>query len=128
MENLSKITLIGLFFGTIGTTLGGIIGITFNKTSNKILSFVLSLAAGLMTSIICFDLIPNSLEIGSLYITFIGVILGVITMIYCDYIVEKKMSVKKLSTMNNLLKTGIIVSIGLAIHNIPEGIAIRKRI
>ena len=25
---------------------------------------------------------------------------------------------------NNLLKTGIIVSIGLAIHNFPEGLAI----
>ena len=66
MENLIKTTLLGLFFGTFGTTLGGIIGVTFKNTSNKFLSFILSLASGLMTSIICFDLIPEALEISNL--------------------------------------------------------------
>ena len=44
----------------------------------------------------------------------------------CDILVDKKFNIKKLDNniSNNLLKTGIIVSIGLAIHNIPEGLAI----
>ena len=33
LENLIKTTLLGLFFGTFGTTLGGIIGVTFKNTS-----------------------------------------------------------------------------------------------
>ncbi len=45
MEYLLKTTLIGLFFGTFGTTIGGIIGVTFKNTSNKFLSFILSLAS-----------------------------------------------------------------------------------
>lgn len=45
MGYLLKTTLIGLFFGTFGTTLGGILGITFKNTSNKFLSFILSLAS-----------------------------------------------------------------------------------
>ena len=47
-------------------------------------------------------------------------------MIFCDILVEKKFSVnsKTKGMENNLLKTGIIVSIGLAIHNFPEGLAI----
>lgn len=45
MGYLIKTTLIGLFFGTFGTTLGGIIGVTFKNTSNKFLGFVLSLAS-----------------------------------------------------------------------------------
>ena len=44
METIIKTTLIGLFFGTFGTTLGGIIGVKLKRTSNKFLSFILSFA------------------------------------------------------------------------------------
>ena len=58
----------------------------------------------------------------------IGILAGVIMMIFCDIIVAKKFpssnKIEKNNTKNNLLKTGIIVSIGLAIHNFPEGLAI----
>lgn len=47
-------------------------------------------------------------------------------MITCDIIVQKKFTNKesKAKSTNSLLKTGIIVSIGLALHNFPEGLAI----
>lgn len=126
MNDLLKTTLLGLFFGTFGTTIGGIIGVTFKNTSNKFLSFILSFASGLMMSIICFDLIPEALGISNLGIIFMGLILGIIAMIGCDIIVQKKFSSQKrfVGDKNTLLKTGIIVSIGLAIHNFPEGLAI----
>ena len=115
MENIINTTILGLFFGTIGTTVGGIIGCTIKNTSNKFLSFILSFAAGLMMSVICFDLIPEALEISNITQTIIGIILGIIAMIFCEI---------DTNIASNLLKTGIIVSIGLAIHNIPEGLAI----
>ena len=120
MIYLLKTTLIGLFFGIFGTTLGGIIGITLKKNSNKFLSFILQLAAGLMTSIICFDLIPEALGISGIVNTIVGVIVGIIIMIICDNYVNKKHRTKK----NSLLNTGIIVGVGLALHNFPEGLAI----
>ena len=121
---LFKTTLIGLFFGTFGTTLGGIIGLCLKNTTNKFLSFILSFASGLMLSIVCFDLIPESMELTSILNTIVGVILGVICMMICDILVNKKFSINNSNTKNNLLKTGIIVSIGLALHNFPEGLAI----
>lgn len=125
MENLLKTTLVGLFFGTFGTTIGGIIGILFKKPSNKILSFVLSFASGLMLAIICFDLIPEAMEITNVINVLIGTVFGIVIMILCDILVQRKFNEnnKKIKT-NSLLKTGIIVSIGLAIHNFPEGLAI----
>jgi len=45
MNYLLKTTLIGLFFGTFGTTIGGIIGVTWKRNSNRFLSFILQLAA-----------------------------------------------------------------------------------
>ena len=126
MFEVLKTTLIGLFFGTFGTTLGGIIGICFKRTSNKFLSFILAFASGLMLSIICFDLIPEAMEISNIVNVLLGIVLGIIVMIVCDILVQKKFNTKNinLNNSNSLLKTGIIVSIGLALHNFPEGLAI----
>ena len=124
MSYLFRTTLIGLFFGTFGTTLGGIIGVCLKTTSNKFLSIILSFASGLMLSIVCFDLIPESMELTSILNTVSGVILGVICMMICDVLVNIKFSINGSNAKSNLLKTGIIVSIGLALHNFPEGLAI----
>lgn len=125
MNSILKTTLLGLFFGTFGTTIGGVIGVTFKHTSNKFLSFILEFAAGLMISIVCFDLIPEAMEISNIVITYIGIFLGVGCMIICDNIIKNKCNSKKsMKNSNSLLKTGIIVGIGLALHNFPEGLAI----
>ncbi len=126
MNEILKTTILGLFFGTFGTTLGGIIGVIIKKNSNKFLSFILAFASGLMMSIICFDLIPEALGISSIINVIIGIIIGIIVMIFCDIVVQKKFNTNKRfeKNENTLLKTGIIVSIGLAIHNFPEGLAI----
>ena len=93
-------------------------------------------------SVVCFDLIPEALEISTLIYVVIGIVIGIIAMIFCDLLVEYVSNFKSIKNNNNyhyflsnlekvfvkkensLLKTGIIVSIGLAIHNFPEGLAI----
>ena len=79
-----------------------------------------------MISIVCFDLVPEALEISTLPLILLGIILGVLGMIVCDVFVQKKFNtnVRFAKDSNSLLKTGIIVSIGLALHNFPEGLAI----
>ena len=54
-------------------------------------------------------------------LALIGIIFGVIVMIICDNIVKRKHTRR---SNNSLLDTGIIVGIGLALHNFPEGLAI----
>lgn len=123
IENILKTTLIGLFFGTFGTTIGGIIGVKLKNPSNKVLGFILSFASGLMTAIICFDLIPEAFELSNLFVSMIGIIIGIILMIICDLFISNKVN-KSSKSNNGLLRTGIVVGIGLALHNFPEGLAI----
>ena len=104
---------------------GGIIGVKFNNTSNKLLSFVLSFASGLMMAIVCFDLIPEAISVSDFASTITGIVFGIIVMIICDIVVQNKIQNKKNKYQkNNLLKTGIAVAIGLALHNLPEGLSI----
>ena len=124
MESIGIISLYGLIFGMIGTTIGGFIGAFINVNSKKILSFILEVAAGLMTSIICFDLIPEALNIVNISYCIIGILVGIFSMIICDNFVNKVCNNHKSLRKNNLLKTGLIIAIGLAIHNFPEGLAI----
>ena len=123
-----KTTLMGLFFGTFGTTIGGILGVVIKRHSNKFLGSILSFASGLMMAIICFDLIPEAMDISGIINVILGILFGIIVMIFCDILVQKKFSKTNVNsirnTKNTLLTTGIIVSIGLAIHNFPEGLAI----
>lgn len=123
MNYVLKTTLLGLFFGTFGTTLGGILGSLFEIKSNRKLSFILEFAAGLMLAIICFELIPEALQISDISSSLIGILIGVGAMIICDSKI-KSMSRYKNSKSSDLLRTGIVVGIGLAVHNLPEGLAI----
>ena len=78
-----------------------------------------------MLAIICFDLIPEAMEISNIFNILIGIVLGIFSMIICDILVQTKFNSKfARNNANSLLKTGIIVSIGLALHNFPEGLAI----
>ncbi len=65
MEALSPfafITIVTLISGAGGTGLGGVIGALFNSESSKTVSLLLAFAGGVMSSIVCFDLLSEAAE------------------------------------------------------------------
>ncbi len=125
MHNFLFSTIIGASAGIIGTGIGGAMAFILEKPGKRFLSVLLSFSSGLMIAVVCFDLLPESFEIGGLFYGLLGVILGVVAIIFCEEFINtyRTKTTKGYST-NRYIQTGILVGIGIALHNFPEGLAI----
>jgi len=123
MEHLLKIALLGLVSGLTGTGLGGLSAFFVTKTSNRILSTILEFSAGLMTAVVCFELLPEAFNLGGTFYTFAGVISGIIIVIVIESALKHSRRLSN-STSSGLLKAGVLMSIAIALHNFPEGFAV----
>lgn len=119
-----EIMLIGLVSGITGTGFGGLAAFFIKNISNRFLSVILEFSAGLMTSVVCFELIPEAFEFGGVAITTAGVLSGVIALIIIEGFINKTNLIKKGNTKNSILRAGILTAIGIALHNFPEGFAV----
>lgn len=123
MEHLIKITLFGLLSGLLGTGIGGASAFFIKNTSKRAMSTILEFSAGLMTSVVCFELLPEAFELGGTFSTLAGVFAGIIVVIIIEMFLRKTDMVKK-SSGSGLLKAGVLMSIAIALHNLPEGFAV----
>ncbi|WP_313757430.1 ZIP family metal transporter [Tissierella sp.] len=110
------IGLIGLLVGVVGISLGGIIGICIRKT-DKMLSFLLGLTGGFIMFIVSFHLFPEAFYIGGVFNVVFGVTVGIFIITLLEILLER------LSCFINA-RTGIILGLSVAIHSIPEGMAL----
>jgi len=124
---LVTITVIGLLSGVLGTATGGLFVVLFKKIEQYRLSLLLGFSAGVMVSITFMELIPESIEEGSLITALLGLVIGISLI----GILDIKLTHQHFSFNTNgskekaeQLKTGILLSIGIAMHNLPEGVAI----
>ncbi|MDE5990495.1 MAG: ZIP family metal transporter [Clostridia bacterium] len=136
MEYLA-IILITLLSGVIGTGLGGLIGGILRRESNKIVSLLLSFAAGIMLAVVCFDLMsrPITMMRKGLFppytpiIVVISVIFGYCVIYLLNFLIDKFADGRSVHSNDknndrNLLITGLIMMIAIALHNLPEGMVI----
>jgi ZIP family zinc transporter len=126
LDQLFYSSIIGAAAGIIGTGLGGTIGFFLNNPGKRFLSTLLNFSAGLMIAVVCFDLLPEAFEIGGFVAGIGGVILGVVVIIACDEAITSwQRNLKRAATpTSQYIKTGVLLGIGIALHNFPEGLAI----
>jgi len=85
----------------------------------------MSFSAGLMIAVVCFDLLPESFSIGSVYLGICGVVLGAFTILLCEDIIGRYRRARGNGKVKrSYVETGILIGIGIALHNFPEGLAI----
>jgi len=140
--------------GVVGTGLGGLVGALLQKDSNRMVSLLLSFAAGVMLSVVCFDLITEAVEtdVGVLTVIF-AVATGVVVIYLLNHLIDKKTNPEVPHIDENHPKTaddldelihsdhlehhftkkdnkltlfiaGVVMACAIALHNVPEGMTI----
>lgn len=118
------IGVIGLFTGWIGIYIGIFSSSFIKDRGRKFKGFMLGILGGLTLGIVCFDLLPEAFEAGSVYIVITGIAIGLILSVFLDGkldFIDKTVSKNK---ENNFLKVAIFMIIGIGIHNLPSGVAL----
>jgi ZIP family zinc transporter len=123
-----KILLFSGGAGIIGTGTGGLIGLIFGRKSDGAVSCLLSFAAGVMLSVVFFDLIPEAVALSSLLYAICYIAGGVICTGALHYVIDitahTRRRQKGRTDHDSMLTSGLLIFIAIALHNLPEGMAI----
>ncbi len=109
------------------TSFGSLLAIVVKKLPNIGLDVSLAFSGGIMLVASFTSLILPSIKAGNIYLTLIGITLGVLLI----YIIEKKIPHEEQFFKYNIpdteklnVKNLILVLLAIIIHNIPEGMAV----
>lgn len=113
----------------LSTVVGSIIFLSHTFRKRRFVSFFLGLSAGVMIYLSFVELLPYSIKgLGFLSANaffFIGVIvMALIDFFLPHHYLEERICRRQNILDRRLLSTGIVVTLGLIIHNIPEGMAV----
>jgi ZIP family zinc transporter len=119
------------FIAGLAIGIGGFMVFIIESLNEKFLATILGFSAGIMLFIAFFKMIPTSLEKGDFLYTLLGLVIGfslifllnLLTPHHCfhhfheeddDLVIEE----------NQLVKTGLFIGLGIALHNLVEGLAV----
>ncbi|MBE6022143.1 MAG: ZIP family metal transporter [Cellulosilyticum sp.] len=122
--NVMNAGLLGLIAEGIGLSIGIIVLYFFKIKDGRNMGMLYGATSGLMLAMICFDVLPEALDKGRIDLVFCGIIIGTLLGVYLDDLVEGVETKFKQISRKNIGRTGLILVLGIAMHNIPEGFAI----
>lgn len=154
MDKIWLLVKVTALAGIGGTGMGGILSGLFKRDSVRTASLLLSFAGGVMTSIVCFDLIQSAIAtdvhilliclaiaMGVAIVYLLNLFIDRTTNIEVRHITKKhpqtadnldeiihsnhlSVHLKRRDTKMKLLGAGFIMACAIALHNLPEGITI----
>lgn len=110
----------------LATVLGGVIVLFLGKPSDRALAFWLGLASGVMLAVVAIDLLPAALRHGTRLSTVLGFAAGVLLLAVLSNLLARRQISRRRpnSRQNSFIRMGILVALGIALHDLPEGLAI----
>ena len=128
--------------GVVGMGFGGVLAaVLLCKPSQNMSCWLLSFAAGVMLSVVCFGLTPETLKIASPIVCALGLIIGIVAVMALNRVADRitdGVACKSLHATHEeyyhaagiignrrgVLRSGVLMFIAIALHNVPEGLAI----
>jgi ZIP family zinc transporter len=101
------------------TSMGAILLFLKRRWGNSSLAFFLGLAAGVMAAVVFLDLLPSALVYAGYRPTIIGLGIGFLIMVLINKILLQENTLSR--TLTGL---GYLIMLGIALHDLPEGMAI----
>jgi ZIP family zinc transporter len=125
-ENVALAFILTTLAG-LSTTLGSLVGLAFRKPGARFMSVTLGFSAGVMVMVAFVELLQGSIDsIGFAYANF-GFFSGIMVIFLIDYFLPHESAGHQDLTddqrESKLLRMGVLVALGIAIHNFPEGMA-----
>lgn len=128
MSFLWRVTLIGMVAGIVGTGLGGLSITLLGIPKQSFLGFLMAFSSGIMIAVVFQDLIPEALHLGTVGSTFMGLLLGIGILILVNRHLPHTHGASQRreydSQRSRFTRTGILLGLGIGMHNLPEGLAI----
>lgn len=119
-----QVVILSLLAG-LATLLGGIAVLILGRPTERSLAIFLGLAVGIMLGVIILDLLPSAYAHGTVFTAFYGFIFGKIFLFLIGQILELiSPAAPAQRNMRYLLNMGYLIAVGIALHDLPEGIAI----
>ncbi|MCL6613489.1 MAG: hypothetical protein K6U03_02520, partial [Firmicutes bacterium] len=88
------------------------------------LSPVLGFSAGIMLAVVAFDLMPEAFAVASIGWGLLGLAAGAGLLAAADLLLPHMHFLSSDEESQRFLRTGLLIGLGIAIHNLPEGLAI----
>lgn len=123
MHNLIEILWISSIAG-LATTVGSLIVLVFGKPQERVFASFLAGAGGVMLAVVVVDLLPNAWKIGPPLQVGAGFASGLIFMYLADLRLNRPTNTLPLSKRQRLKRIGLLIASGIALHDLPEGMAI----
>jgi len=115
MLNMTWISAIGYLTALTGYFLGGTVSVIMKKSDARFLGSMMGLTAGLLISFICFEMLPRPFAQWGMYKSLAALLAGVAVSAWLE---------GKMNNLSKWHKAGLLLTLGITLHNIPEGMAL----